>query len=80
VPPVGLSEAVHHIEGIEQRLWDGHSSVDARAAFLEGFEDHGLVVEIDTAPGQREGFRYAAAGVAEHAAQRADGLSVCEAA
>jgi len=57
------------ISRVNQRLWDWHSPVDALTALLEGFEDNGLVVDIDTAADEGESLRDPAADVVEHTAQ-----------
>lgn len=52
-----------------QRLGNGNGSVDAPAAFFEGFIDNHVVVEIDTAGGQGQSLRYPATGVIQDGAQ-----------
>ena len=52
--PLGLAEAVHQVELVEEPRRHRHGPVDAAAALLEGLEDHGLTREVDVLGRERE--------------------------
>jgi hypothetical protein len=72
--PVGLADVVRQVEVIQEGLRNWNGSEDVPAAFLEGFKNDGLAVQIDASGGEGKGLRDAATCVIEHPAQGADGL------
>jgi len=70
-PLLKLTDAMHQVEGVEQRRRDGHAAVHALATLLEGFKNDQSAGKIDAIDRQRERFRDAAAGEGQHAAERA---------
>ena len=67
-----LSEAMHHVEGVEVALGHRNAPVDARAALFEGLEDDGLAGQVDASRRDGQGLGEPAAGEVQQAAEGAD--------
>src|SRR6478736_6680419 len=64
-----LTNAVDHIQGIEQLWRDGHLPVNASLTLLQALDDNHLGRQIDAFSRQRQRLRYSAPCIAQHAAK-----------
>ena len=67
-----LTNAVDHIQGIEQLWRDRHLPVNASLTLFQALDDNHLGGQIDAFSRQRQCFRYSASGIAQDAAKGPD--------
>jgi hypothetical protein len=64
-----LTDAVDHVDDVEEIGWDRHGAEHVAPTFLQAFENDDLAGQVDAFRRQRRGFGYAAAGVMKGAAE-----------
>ena len=67
-----LTDAVDHIQGIEQLWRDRHLPVNASLTLFQALDDDDLGGQVDAFGRQRQCFRYSASGIAQDAAKGTD--------
>jgi hypothetical protein len=67
--PLDLTDAVDHIQDIEQLWRDGHLPVNASLALFQALDDNHLGRQVNAFGSQCQCFRYSATGIAQDAAE-----------
>lgn len=70
--PLGLSQVMDHVEGVQKHRRRGNGPVNACTAFLERLEDDCPVFEVHAVSGQGQGFGYPTTGIRKSAAKCSD--------